>query len=162
MHEWGLGIEEETGAVYVARTGAAEVEVLKRFATAPEAIPTGLIPCALAFNSKMKRAYVANYGENTLTVIDTGRDRAIATVPGGSHPQAIAFDGARNLVLVANTHDDIVTVIDGSTYVVLERLPAGKHPYALALDSGTGTLYVADLESDRPFTIVDLNAIRKP
>ena len=100
--------------------------------------------------------------DSTVTVIDTGRDRAIATVPGGSHPQAIAFDGARNLVLVANTHDDIVTVIDGSTYVVLERLPAGKHPYALALDSGTGTLYVADLESDRPFTIVDLNAIRKP
>jgi YVTN family beta-propeller protein len=162
MHEWGLAIEEETGTVYVARTGAAEVEVLKRFAHAPEAIPTGLIPCALAFNSRMKRAYVANYGENTITVIDTGKDRAIDTVPGGGHPQAIAFDGTRNLVLVANTHDDIVTVIDGSTYTALAKLPAGKHPYALALDSSSGTLYVADLEGDRLFTIVDLNSIRKP
>jgi YVTN family beta-propeller protein len=162
MHEWGLAIEEETGAVYVMRTGATEVEVLKRSASAPEAIPTGQIPCALAFNSRMKRAYIANYGDNSITVIDTEKGRAIATVPAGSRPQAIAFDGARNLVLVANTHDNIVTVIDGSTYAVLGKLSAGKHPYALALDSGAGTLYVADLEGDRPFTIVDLNTIRKP
>jgi YVTN family beta-propeller protein len=110
----------------------------------------------------MGRAYVANYGDNSVTVIDTEMDRAIATVPAGNRPQAIAFDAARNLVLVANTHDDIVTVMDGSTYIVLEKVPAGKHPYALAVDSDSDSLYVADLEGDRPFTIVPLPGIRKP
>jgi YVTN family beta-propeller protein len=161
MHEWGLVLEEGAGTVFVARTGAAEVAVMKRSSSVAEPIPTGHIPCALAFNPKMERAYVANYGDNSVTVIDTGMNRAIATVPAGNRPQAIAFDTARNLILVANTHDDIVTVMDGSTYAVLENLPAGKHPYALALDSDSGSLYVADLEGDRPFTIVSLRGIRK-
>jgi YVTN family beta-propeller protein len=162
MHEWGLAFDESAGAVYVARTGAAEVAVLKRFASVPEAIPTGHIPCALAFNPKMKRAYVANYGDNSVTVIDTEMDRAIATVPAGDRPQAIAFDAVRNLVLVANTHDDVVTVLDGSTYAERGKLSAGRHPYALALDSDSGSLYVADLDRDRPFTIIPLRGIRKP
>jgi YVTN family beta-propeller protein len=162
MHQWGLALEEGAGTVYVARTGAAEVATLKRFNSVPEGIPTGHIPCALAFNRKMQRAYVANYGDNSVTVIDTGMDRAIATVPAGDQPQAIAFDAVRNLVLVANTHDDIVTVLDGSTYAELGKLPAGKRPYALAVDSDSGSLYVADLEGVRPFTIVDLNGIHRP
>jgi len=162
MHQWGLTFEEGAGSVYVARTGAAEVAVLKRFSPVPEAIPTGHIPCALAFNQKMHRAYVANYGDNSVTVIDTRLDRAIATVPAGNRPQAITFDAVRNLVLVANTHDDIVTVMDGSTYEVLETLPAGRHPYALAVDSDSGSLYVANLEGDRPYTTVNLRGIRKP
>ena len=162
MHQWGMALEASTGAVYVARTGAAEVEVLKRSASEPEAIPTGQIPCALAFNPKTGRAYVANYGDDSITVIDTSKARAIATVSAGHCPQAIAFDAVRNLVLIANTHDDIVTVLDGSTYTVIEKLPAGKHPYALAVDSDSGSLYVADLDGDRPFTIVDLRGTRKP
>jgi YVTN family beta-propeller protein len=161
-HQWGLEVEEGTGAVYVARTGVAAVAVLQRSSSVSEAIPTGRIPCALAFNSKMKRAFVANYGDNSVTVIDTEKDIAIAKVPAGTHPQAIAFDAARNLILVANTHDDVVTVMDGSTFAVLKKLPAGKHPYAFAMDADSGNLYVADLEGEQPFTVVDLNGIRKP
>jgi YVTN family beta-propeller protein len=161
MHEWGLALEEGAGTVFVARTGAAEVAVLKRSSSVPASIPTGNIPCALAFNRKRQRAYVANYGDNSVTVIDTRTGRAIATVPAGNRPQAIAFDAVRNLVLVANTHDDIVTVLDGSTYAQLGKLPAGKHPYALALDSASGNLYVADLDDAWPFTIILLRGIRK-
>jgi YVTN family beta-propeller protein len=162
MHEWGLALEEGAGTVYVARTGAAEVAALKRSTAIPETIPTGLIPCALAFNPNKERAYVANYGDNSITVIDTSKARVIATVPAGHRPQAIAFDAARDLVLVANTPDDIVTVLDGSTYAVLGKLPAGKHPYALVVDSDSGGLYVADLDDDRPFSIIDLLGTRKP
>lgn len=160
-HQWGMALEEGTGTIYIARTGAAAVAVLKKATSASTAIPTGKIPCALAFNTKMKRAYVANYGDDSVTVIDTEKDRAIATVPAGNHPRAIAFDADRNLVLVANTHDDVVTVMDATTYAVIKRLPAGKRPYAFAMDSESGNLYVADLEGERPFTILDLNGIRK-
>jgi YVTN family beta-propeller protein len=162
MHQWGLALDEDSGTVLVGRTGAAEVAVLKKSTSVPTMVPTGLIPCALAINAKMERAYVANFGGNSVTVIDTTKNRAIATAPAGNHPQAIAFDGPRNLILVANAHDNIVTVIDGSTYAILRKLPAGKHPYALAVDSDSGNLYVADLAGDRPFTIVDLNGIRNP
>src|ERR1700739_2724742 len=162
MHQWGLAIDDSKGTVYVCRTGANEIAMLKRFASVAEAIPTGPIPCALAFNPKIERAYVANYGDNSVTIIDTAKDRAIATVPAGKHPQAIAFDAARNLVLIANTHDDVVTVLDGATYAALKTLHAGRNPYALAVDSGSGKLYVANLAGDRPFTIVDLKGIRKP
>ena len=77
-------------------------------------VPTGAIPCAVAVNPVTNMAYVANHGDDTVTVIDGARRAVIATVRVGLRPQVVAVDSKRNRVYIANTHSDDITVIDGA------------------------------------------------
>ena len=161
-HGWGLSLNDVTGAVYVARIEGADLAAINPGSPNPITIPAGAIPCAIAVNASGDRLYVANYGDNTVTVIDAGAGRKLATVPVGSHPKAIAFDSSRSLVYVANTRDGTVTVIDASTNGIVATLPAGKNPFALAVVPGSNSLYVANEIDNDPSTVVDLSGVRKP
>jgi YVTN family beta-propeller protein len=160
-HAWGLMLNEATGTVYVARIESADLAALTD-SSAPDIFPTGAIPCAIAVDSKGNRLYVANYGDNTVTVIDAKTGHAWATVRVGDHPKSIAFDPNCNLVYVANTGGGSVTVIDAASNAVLTTLPAGKNPYALAVAPGSSSLYVANEADDQPSTVVDLSRVPKP
>lgn len=159
-HLWGLAINEATGTAYVTRTGNAEVVVLDKNLRNKTTIPVGSIPCAVAVDSKRNRVYVANYGDNSVTVIDGEKHSTLATVKVGLGPQAIAVDAKANLIYVANTHGNSVTVIDGDRYTPIETLPSGSNPFAIAVVPGSGRLYVANF--GRPsVTAVDLPAAGK-
>jgi YVTN family beta-propeller protein len=161
-HAWGLTLDDVTGKVYVARIEDADLAALDGAgASAPEILPAGEIPCAIAVNSKANRLYTANYGENTVSAIDAVTGHILATIPVGSHPKSIAFDTDRNLLYVANTLSGTVTVIDAGSNAVLATLPAGKRPYGLAVVPGSNWLYVANEAQDNSSTAVDLSAIHK-
>jgi YVTN family beta-propeller protein len=160
-HAWGLTLNDITGAVYVTRIENADLAAINADSSSITILPAGAIPCAIAVNSQANRLYVANFGDNTASVIDATSGHKTATVPVGRHPKAIAFDANRNLVFVANTGDGTVTVIDGANNAVLATLPAGKNPYALAVVPGSSRLYVANEADDNSSTVVDLAAIRK-
>jgi YVTN family beta-propeller protein len=155
-------MNDVTGAVYVTRIENADVAALDVASSASASFPAGAIPCAIALNLKTNALYVADYGDNTVSVIDTTAGRKTATVAVGRHPKAIAFDASRNLVYVANTIDGTVTVIDAVTNGVVATLPAGKNPYALAVVPGSNRLYVANEADDNPSTVVDLAGIHGP
>jgi YVTN family beta-propeller protein len=112
-------------------------------------------------NSKANTLYTANYGENSVSVIDTKTGRVTAAIPVGDRPKAIAFDEKRNRVYVANTGGGSVTVIDAGNNLVVATLPAGKHPYALAVAPGSGRLYVANEAEGSASTAIDLGAIHE-
>jgi YVTN family beta-propeller protein len=170
-HAWALTLSEVTGAVYVTRIENADLAVIQPGSTRPDSskpgssnlttLPAGEIPCAIAMNSQANQLYVANYGDNSVSVIDTSTARKTATIPAGRHPKAIAFDAIRNLVYVANTGDGTVTVIDAANNGVVATLPAGKNPYALAVVPGSSRLYVANESDDGPSTVVDLAETHK-
>ena len=160
MHAWGIALNEVTGDFYVARPGNAEVAVLKAGSLRPTFAPTGQIPCAVAVNSRTNTVYVADYGDNTVTVVNGADGKSVATVPVGNRPQAIAVSAEENLVLVANTLGNSVTVIDGNTDRVLATIDAGKVPYALAVNTVSGMLHVANNDK-KAFTILDLSRFRK-
>jgi YVTN family beta-propeller protein len=147
--------------VYVTRIENADLAVVNADSSSLTILPAGAIPCAIAVNSKANRLYVANFGDNTASVVDTTTGYKIATVPVGGHPKAIAFDAKRNLVYVANTGDGTVTIIDGTNNAVLATLPAGKNPYALAVVPGSSRLYVANETDDNSSTVVDLGSIHE-
>jgi len=158
-HAWGLMLNESSGAVYVTRiensdlasfTGAAE----------PEILAAGAIPCAIAVNSNAHLLYVANYGENSISVVNAKARTAQATILVGDHPKAIAYDPVRNLVYVANTLGNSVTVIDAATNKALATLPAGSRPFALAVVPGSSRLYVANESVEQPATVVDIGNIK--
>ena len=160
-HAWALTLDDVTGSVYVTRIEDADLAVVNSHSSGASILPAGVIPCAIAADSKASRLYVANYGDNTVTAIDSSTGRAIATIPVGEHPKAIAFDPTRNLVYVANTSGGTVTVIDAEKNAAMATLPAGKKPYALAVVPGSNSLYVANEADGESSTVVDLSSVRR-
>jgi YVTN family beta-propeller protein len=154
MHGWGIVVDPDSGSVYVLRTGNAEVAVFGADGKLAKRIAVGNIPSAGAFDSETKTLYVANYGDDTLTVIDAQSGVARATVAVGHHPEAVAVDVERNLVFVANTHGNSVTVIDGASNKVRATVAAGKFPYALAYNPVSKKLHIANV-GGAPVTAAD-------
>ena len=74
----------------------------------------GTYPCAVAVNPVTNKVYVANYGGDSVTVID-GATNSTTTVAVGTMPSAVAVNPVTNKVYVANAGSTIVTVIDGAT-----------------------------------------------
>jgi YVTN family beta-propeller protein len=158
-HAWALTLNDVTGAVYVTRIENSDLAILKSDSSGLTTVSAGEIPCAIAVNSQANLLYVANYGDNSVSVIDEATGRKTATIPVGRHPKAIAFDANRNLVYVANSSDGTVTVIDAANNGIVATLPAGKNPYALAVVPGSSRLYVANEFEGNPSTVVDVSGI---
>ena len=55
-------------------------------------IPVGTVPFGVAFNADNGFMYVANFGSNTVSVIDPATNTVVATIPVGTHPFGIAFN----------------------------------------------------------------------
>jgi YVTN family beta-propeller protein len=160
LHLWDLSLEPDTGVTYVARIGRGDVIALDRYGKVGVPVKTGRMPCATALDAVRRLLYVANYEDDTVTVIDLAQGAAIATVPVGPHPQAIAADPQANLIYAANMHGDSISVIDGAQKKVVATLKAGRHPYALTVDTQNGTVYAADFDADA-VTAVDVRDLRE-
>ncbi len=152
-HSWGIAEDAETGDLWTPLAGSGAVVLLRHGSGERVEISVGAVPCAVATNPVTHRAYVVNYGDETLSVVDGATRRVVATVKVGSHPQAVAVDARRNRVYVANVHDDSVTEIDSATNRVVRTRAAGHSPYALVVSQATGAVYVADLQGD-PVTVL--------
>src|SRR5882724_8896135 len=79
----------------------------------------GAMPYGVAVNPAGTRAYVANFGGGTVSIIDTATNQEVSApitvcaVPG-CMPQGIAVDATGTRVYVANA-DGTISVIDGTT-----------------------------------------------
>jgi YVTN family beta-propeller protein len=154
MHLWSMVMDEASATLYVTRIGNADVVAIDTHTHALTPVGTGQLPCAIAANEKTRLLYVANCGDDSVSVIDETKRVTAKTIHVGSHPQAIAVDAKNNLIYVANTHGNSMTVIDGSRNEVVATLPAGTNPYAVALDASTGAIFVANL-GEPSFTRID-------
>ncbi len=79
-------------------------------------IPVGDGPIAVAVNEATNRIYVANYGSNSVSVIDGATGNLIGSpIAVGDAPDAVAVNEATNRIYVANLDSGSVSVIDGAT-----------------------------------------------
>jgi YVTN family beta-propeller protein len=100
----------------------------------------GLIAtCAFAAGPK---AYIGNFKDNTVSVIDTGAGKVVATVPVavGPHGMAITQDG--RTVYVSGDGSSSVDVIDTATDKVVKTIDVGKAPNGVALTPDNRLLLV--------------------
>ena len=94
-------------------------------------------------------AYISNYGDNTVSVIDTATNTVVATVPVGTGPIGVAVTPTGTRVYVTLV-TGFVSVIDTATNTVAATVPVGNSAGAVAV-TPTGTrVYVANDPSDRP------------
>ena len=108
-------------------------------------VAVGAIPGGIAINATTNTVYVANRGDDTVSVIDGITGSLISTIGVGNAPGAVAVNPSTNTVYVTHEGADTVSVIDGATGAVVSTLAVGAWPYAIAVNETTNTVYVANL-----------------
>ncbi len=121
-------------------------------------IRVGIEPWGLAFTPDGKYLYVANYGSNTVSVIDTASNQVSSTIthaPGSGvflASKAITPDGSTVFVLGAQS---TIVVISTSTNTVLKTISAGAQVSVLAwrlLETARSSTYRTFMARSRSLT----------
>ncbi len=92
----------------------------------------------------INRAYVANTGSSTVSVIDTTTNTILDSVAVGSIPWGVAVNPAANRVYVTNRDSNTVSVIDTTTNTVVATVGVDVAPYGVAVDPAANRAYVAN------------------
>ncbi len=122
-------------------------------ATVAGSVPLGVGPTFSVVDPALNRLYVANTGDNTVSVFDASNvDPSgssiplLGTVKVGMGPVGITAlaDGSRFYVANAGSND--VTVVSANSFSPLTTvgLPAGANPVWIASDPTSSKVYVAD------------------
>jgi len=129
----------------------------------PATINVGAGPFALGIDTSTDTIYVANNGDNTVSVIDgatcngthtNGCRRTPPTIAVGNGPDGIAVDQTTNTIYVANGGDNTVSMIDGVTCNATNMngcgqtpptVSVGNGPYPIDVDQRTDTVYVGNI-----------------
>ena len=100
------------------------------------------------------KAYVGNFTDNTVSVIDTSTGSAIATIPvaAGPHGMAISQDGST--VYVTGDGSSSLNVIDTATDRVTKTVDVGKKPNGITL-TPDGKLLLVTLYAEDRIALVD-------
>jgi YVTN family beta-propeller protein len=77
--------------------------------------------------------YVANGEDNTVSVIDTGNNKVVATIPVGGFPDGVATMPDGTQAYVTNAFDNTVSVIDTASNKVVATIPVGNDPFGVAI-----------------------------
>ncbi|GAA3587103.1 hypothetical protein GCM10022222_84760 [Amycolatopsis ultiminotia] len=126
-------------------------------------IPTdGENSAGLALDLPGKRAYVANYGTDTVSVIDLAAGKTVSQIQtgAGSNPTGVAFDPATKHLLVTLQGFGSVETVDAATgKPIAAPVSTGKQSLGVTVDSeraqafvtnfGTNTLSVLDTKTGK-------------
>ena len=115
---------------------------------ASSAVRVGDNPWTVTLAPDGMRAFTADDGSGTVSVIDTGRRAVTATVPVGGRPADVALspDGTRAYVADLGVHPakgDTVRVIDTAAGTVVDTITVGSLPADVAVTPDGRQLYVA-------------------
>lgn len=136
-------------------------------ATIAGSVSLGVQPTFSMIDPNLNRLYVANTGDNTVSVFDTtsvapGPPATIpllATVPVGTGPIGVAALPDGSMFYVANSGSDNVTVVSAHSFSPLTTvaLPAGANPVWIASEPTSSKIYVADKGASETTIIQTVN-----
>jgi YVTN family beta-propeller protein len=135
----------------------AERDAVEPNLSAAAEILTGVHACALAVSPNGRYLVVANAGSDTLTVIDTRKDKIVETICArqdpsdlfGAQPNALAFDKRGKTLFVCNGTQNAVAVFQfkPGESKLLGLIPVGWFPSAIVHDARQQNIYVANIKS---------------
>jgi YVTN family beta-propeller protein len=114
---------------------------------------TGARAHVVALTNDDRQAWVANIGEDNVSIIDMASLRVVGSIATGKGPTGLAFSRDGRFAYVSNQGDKSVTVVDTVTQAILKRIPVGTNPHFLILgpdgriwgcNSGANDIYVID------------------
>jgi YVTN family beta-propeller protein/beta propeller repeat protein len=113
----------DPGIYSVNLTASNENGTDSRLATITVMQPVGVGPFA----------YIANSGDNTVSVIDTATNNVTAIIPVGNYPRGVAVSPDGKKVYVTNFFDDTISVIDATKNKVTATIPVGDAPRGVSI-----------------------------
>jgi gliding motility-associated-like protein len=90
-------------------------------------------------------AYIANYGANSISIINTMTNVVTATIPLSEQPGAISVSPAGSLVYIANESSNNVSVISPVSNTIVATIPVGNSPGAVAISRDGSLVYVTNI-----------------
>jgi len=104
------------------------------------------MPWGVAVHPDGSRVYVANYRDNTVSVIDTVTNTLTATVPVAYNRGAlgVALNPGGTRLYVTNSLSNTVSVIDTATDTVMATVPVGSGPLFVAVHPAGTRVYVTN------------------
>jgi YVTN family beta-propeller protein len=97
----------------------------------------------IAIDPAIAKAFVTNFNDGTVSVIDINTLAVVATVAVGPSPRRIIADAATHRVYIANaTTPGTVTVLNGATNAIVATIPVGNDPRGLGSNFFIGQVYV--------------------
>jgi YVTN family beta-propeller protein len=149
-------VNPDGGLVFVINQGSGDITTIDTSTdTVSKTFPIGGSPNSVFYDTKLRRMYVTNPGNNTVVVFkaDVVPPVQLATVPVGNAPVAVAAlpDGTR--AYVANSGSNTVSVINTTNNTVLRTISVGTTPVAIAASGDSIRVVVANRDSDNISTI---------
>ncbi len=142
---------------YIPNEGSVTVIDLASGETLTE-ILVGLHPSAMAVSPDKRHVVAANTGSDTLSVIDTRKDRVVEKIwarqtPAdlfGAQPNALAFDRGGKRLFVCNGTQNAVALVrfepEDKESEVVGLIPVGWFPGAIEYDPRAGAIHVANIK----------------
>jgi YVTN family beta-propeller protein len=93
--------------------------------------------------------YVANYGSDTLSVVDLAAKTVVRTLPVGHSPIDVAVDPTRRRIYVANVDSHDIWIVNGPFGTLIQKIQLGGTPTAVTVDPRTGAIYLVDRDHAR-------------
>lgn len=118
----------------------------------------GSIPSGMAYNPTNNTIYVANSGNDTISVVDANTNTVISTISiPASNPATIAYNTVSNTIYVTGNFSNEVYVIDCSTNLVIgSPIPVGVNPADISYNSFDNTMYIVN-NNDNTVSVIDCN-----
>jgi YVTN family beta-propeller protein len=143
---FGIAIDAQSGRAYVTDSKENTLFVFEvATGKAVAYVPTGRQPTHVVLIGE--RAYVSNFTDASITVIDTSRNRPLRTLSIGGLGLAVNRETQR-LYAAAGSR---VFVLDTTTDKLVATIaaPFGANLWGIAVDPATNRLYATDIASPR-------------
>jgi YVTN family beta-propeller protein len=144
----GLAVNPNGSKIYVADSLISVINTstntISSFINTNNGIGTAN-PYGVCISKDGSKLFVANYGNNTATIINTATETILATINVGNNPMAICVNSDGSKVYVTNFSDSTVSVIDANSYSVLTTINVGANPNAICISPDDSKIYVSNM-----------------
>ena len=142
--------DDATGSLLALERGSGQVVATARVGTEPS---------ALAVSDDLRRLYVANSRDGSLSVVDIRQNLSQSTIPirFSAQPMDVAVVDPGRVVATANRGLDSVSFFDVVRMARVTDVRVGRAPVRLAVSRNPRRVFVANSLSDN-VSVIDVNA----
>jgi YVTN family beta-propeller protein len=121
-------------------------------------ITVGDTPRGIGVDPARNRVYTANYGGNSVSVIDSTTNSVLQTIDDIPSANGLTYDPTNNIIWVSNYDLNLLTPIqadeDAANFDVLPVISIGNGPWGVAYEPVHNYIYVAN-SLDNSVSVVD-------
>src|SRR5262245_20698572 len=117
-------------------------------------VVVSMAACAAVPGHAATKAYVGNFKDNSVSVIDTASGSVVATIPVAAGPHGMTSTPDGRTVYVSGDASSDVTIIDAAADRPVGKIDVGKSPHGLAM-TADGKLLLVGVYGDDKIAFVD-------